>query len=338
MQTRRQVLGSVSYAANTTSIFELLFAPWAVGQLILRLTGTLTPSSGSYPGALCDNTPMTLIKGISIEAQGSGFSGRLKSSIPFAHLWRRARLNYGVTGERTPVVATASTPTNFVATAPLEFWLDRMPLRQALSTLLNPKMFQKLNLLIEWGDYTNLIANAVSNHDVTYTLTNVRLDVVAVYDVETALNGVFYINRETRDIISAATTNTDLRQKLNVGQYVKSLTILSREAPAYSAGQGNPANFIKNLAVKLNGNVHSEWRDADDSGFSQLLEENLRAYQLSSVLTGEAVIDFIQRGGGGMDSALNLKKTQPNQFELAYNMTGAASRLIEVITQEIIRP
>ena len=306
MVMNKRYLGSLTYSANGKSTLEIPKDSFQK-KLILRIRGQC--DSGSAVSR-SENNPTELIKRIEVVANGKDTI----KSLSFTNSWLIDKYQSGTSPERvqTPS-ATSQSNQSFSATTYVDFDLDR----DELDTLLPSQELNSLQLVITWGQDSDIDSGTGFNIDWTY------LDVTLEEEgnpeeLNSADMGVLKEFEIVQDITASGVQTI----KLPLGNVYQKLFVKVID----NGAQSN--SLCTDFEVVLNGlqTIRKERFDVSQA-------EDKTEYGLESIDNGIVMIDLDIGGSEPVDTV------DASSFELKFNCgspTGTAN--ISVVTQELILP
>lgn len=306
MVMNKRYLGSLTYSANGKSTLEIPKDSFQK-KLTLRIRGQC--DSGTVV-TKSENNPTELIKRIEVVANGKDTI----KSLSFTNSWLIDKYQSGTAPERVQTPASVSQADQpFSATTYVDFDLDR----DELDTLLPSQELNSLQLVITWGQATDIDSGTGFNIDWTY------LDVTLEEEgnpeeLNSEDMGVLKEFEITQDV-SASGVQTI---KLPLGNVYQKLFVKVVD-------NGSQSNTLcTDFEVVLNGlqTVRKERFDVAQA-------EDKTEYGLESIDNGVVMVDLDLGGSEPVDTV------EASSFELKFNCgspTGTSN--ITVVTQELILP
>lgn len=308
MVMHKRYLGSLTYSANAKSTLEIPKDSF-IKKLTLRIRGVC--SSGTTV-ARSENNPSDLIKRIEIVANGKDTI----KSMNYANSFIIDKYQSGTMQERVQTPSSASQSGQpFSATTYVDFDLDR----DELDTLLPAQELNSLQLIITWGQPTDIDAGT------GFTITNCYLDVTLEEEgnpenmgLEARNMGVLKEFEISQDITGSGVQTI----KLPLGNVYQKLYL----RVINNSLQSN--TLVTDFEVLLNGlqTLRKERFDVSQA-------EDKTEYGLEALDNGVTMIDFDMGGSEPIDTIT------ASSFELKLNCgTPTATARVEVVTQELILP
>ncbi|MBN1175494.1 hypothetical protein JXA48_02525 [Candidatus Woesearchaeota archaeon] len=308
MVMHKRFLGSLSYSANGKSTLEIPKDSF-LKKLTCRIRGQC--DSGSVVSR-SENNPTELIKRMEIVANGKDTI----KSVSFANSYIMDKYQSGTTPEKVQTPASASQSNqSFSATTYIDFDLDR----DELDTLLPAQELNTLQLVITWGQATDVDSGTGFNIDWAY------LDVTVEEEGNPEEMGLEAQNMgviKEFEIVQDVTASGVQTIKLPLGNVYQKIFLKVVD----NGVQSN--TLCTDFEVLLNG-----LQTVRKERFDMSRADDKTEYGLESVENGVTMIDFDLGGSEPIDTG------EASSFELKINCgtpTGTAN--ISVVTQELILP
>lgn len=308
MVMHKRYLGSLTYSANGKSTLEIPKDSF-IKKLTLRLRGQC--DSGTAVSR-SENNPCELIKRLEIVANGKDTI----KSVSFTNSFLMDKYQSGTMQERaqTPSAVSQSNQA-FSATSYVDFDLDR----DELDTLLPAQELNSLQLIVTWGQATDIDTGTGFNVDFAYL------------DVSLEEEG-------NPEMMGLEAKNMGVLKEFEISQDVTGSGVQTIKLPLGNVYQ---KLFVKVINNSLQDNTLCTDYEVLLNGLQTLRKERFdmsRAedkteYGLETIENGITIIDFDLAGSEPIDTV------NASSFEVKLNCgspTGTAK--VEVVTQELILP
>jgi hypothetical protein len=306
---------------------------FVLSDLSLWVTGTVTIGTADAT-SLRSEQPMSILRRVQIMgASGERPTLAQIKDADAAAMFRLQHILHGTPGLNTPVSAVAQAAYAWSFLLDIDFLLTGMiedrnkPFSGPGETLLRGDEMNALDLLLEWGDGSDLVLPAATT---TYALT-VTQAVLGVREYKDAdsLSQRYKIHRlsNIEQVNAGATTNFvfDLRGR-NVLR-----GILLKQFTKPTTGNLNPhipvTTVIANAQLRLNGEIRENWTPID-----LLTADNKTEYSVETMPTGYHFLDLSH--GGQRELLVN-----PNQYssvDLILTTNTVANSYVRAYVIEVV--
>jgi hypothetical protein len=311
-------LPAIAYAKNNVTRLEL---PNGLIQkeLVLRLTGNLVTTGANVP-TIFSEAPLGLIRKVELVGDGR----RYLCSADARDLWHLSRrMHRKKTELRAPASAAAATSA-FSATFMLD--ADALNFADGSESMLDTRIFKKLELVITWGSETDISIPGASSTAVVDATT--QLDVMAIEVSEGVHKIIFdHVLASSERAITATSADVLLDDIPQSGLLAGILFRTTREAsvgPVPVDDIINSITIVSDVSIKHVDKI--KWRTLQSREVAQFLIDGGDATTGQDV--GYAYLDLTENGM--FSSALNINAL--NKAQLKADVTsGSGTQLVHLL-------
>lgn len=319
---KSRLLETISYPGSAVPTRTRLPRDYVFSALNLRFSGTVTIAGGAASGTVAPESPMSILRDIKIEG-----SSPMRPAIGLIKQFEAAvqyRLNeilYGAPGERVNLTSgdiQAATPVSFSIRIPFEMPYCENP----RITWLNTRELAALDLVIQWGDATDLIVGG----DRTITLNTFQVEVSGIEYLDgAALTGRYGIHRVSFIEQAVAASNSRLVVDIKRGYVLRG--VLLKQFTQVGTVMTPVNTIITQASIELNREVklqHNTW--------AGLQADNKTRYAIQTTPVGYAFLDVMPEKL--LDSLIDTRDYETVSAVL--NVTTAANARFRVFPVEIL--
>jgi hypothetical protein len=274
----------------------------------IRIAGTLTVTAAV---TLQENSILNLLKKIQIKAEGAITPKNMNGVL--AYLIGKYEYNVAPT---LSAPGTADGAQTFNASIPISFILPPAYGRQnRYATLFNSDPLKSLQIILNTGDVDDVISAGTATIAATYSVHSSELSGIK--------NRMVDLSQENQQDKSFSSASTALEHDFPLGN-------LYRRLAFRVLNNGTQSDTLLNrIKVQANGtNILA------DIAWNQLLDINKQKYQMETMTTGFAILDFDDRNlFAELIPSRNL-----SSLKLVYDVDAPTSNvgLIEVVPSELL--
>lgn len=305
-------LPAMTYSKNNQTRLEL---PNGLiqKQLVLRLTGNLV-TTGANPATIFSDAPLGLIRKIELVGDGR----RYLVSCDGRDAWHLARRMHRKKWELAAPAGTAGATNAFSATFSLD--ADALNFADASESMLDTRLFKKLELVITWGSETDISSPGAASTAVVDATTQV--DVMAKETAEGVRKIVFdHVLAQSEKAVVATSSDFLFDDIPQSGLLAGILFRTTRDA---GAGAGpvpvddiiNTISIVSDVSIKHVDKV--KWRTLQSAEVAQFLVDGGNATTGQEV--GYAYLDLSE--AGMFSSALNINALNKAQIKMDVTNTS----------------
>lgn len=385
MEIGKVRMGTIPYSAKNRQALDVSAGvpkDYFIYALEFRLQFRLGISAGTTNGTIPAEYGQNLIEGLEISGNHKVYGDLVRTRLQGSHIFGLSTIRGGFAHERanngvqmaptglnglfTGTAAVTGAVGNNDTTVSMIYHLTppRIRATEALSFLLDPPLWNSLNVYVDWGDATNLVMGG----DRVLALTNYGgasgIPTLTVWRHIAKLKGDRYnLNpipvKETFISVKAEQSQTDaLVTPINVGNFIRSLNLVtgtlgtnlaktgdnfltlqgqsgSNGQSALGQGGGNPPPFFTRIKVKKDDIL------LRDMEWVPLTEWEGDSKDLSTLLypIGWNNIEFVEGPGESstVATAFDSRQTalQNLKFTLEGDINGVVNQRIHVISTEL---